>query len=297
MLYVGKAASLRKRVASYFASVNRDRKSEELVSRAASIEPIVVASASEALLLEQQLIKRHRPPLNARLRDDKSYPYIAVTLADEYPRVLFTRERHRTGRPLLRPVRVGAEGAHDARDAQQDLPVPPLRGAGAGPALGRALPRLPHRPLRSPVRRADHARGLPGRDRRRDRLPRGPHEQDRARPRAAHAGGLGATSVRGGRAHPQPAHRRPAPQRAAGRGRRLGHLRRGRARRRGRHRQRAAARRARAGASRSAARTTSRTPRSRARTRCSRASCSSTTTRRSAFRRSCACTPRSPTPT
>ena len=121
-----------KRVASYFASVNRDRKSEELVARAASIEPIVVASASEALLLEQQLIKRHRPPLNARLRDDKSYPYIAVTLADEYPRVLFTRERHRHRRALLRPLRVGAEGAHDARDAQQDLPVPALRGAGAG---------------------------------------------------------------------------------------------------------------------------------------------------------------------
>ena len=62
-------------------------------------------------------------------------------------------------RALLRPVRVGAEGADDARDAQQDLPVPALRGAGAGPALGRAVPRLPHRPLRGALRRADHARG------------------------------------------------------------------------------------------------------------------------------------------
>ena len=51
----------------------------------------------EALILEQNLVKRHRPPFNVRLRDDKSFPYIAVTVADEYPRVMFTRERHRRG--------------------------------------------------------------------------------------------------------------------------------------------------------------------------------------------------------
>ena len=188
-------------------------------------------------------------------------------------------------RALLRPVRVGAEGADDARDAQQDLPVPPLRGPVARPALGRAVPRLPHRPLRSALRRADHARGLPRRDRRCDRVPRGAHEQDRARPRAAHAGGLRAARVRGGRAHPQPADGRAPPQRAAGRGRRHGHLRRGRARGRGRRRQRAAARgagRAHRGAPLALPRERRR---SRARTSCWRASCSTTTTRRSASRR------------
>ena len=51
----------------------------------------------EALHLEQNLVKRHRPPFNVRLRDDKSFPYIAVTVEDEYPRVMFTRERHRRG--------------------------------------------------------------------------------------------------------------------------------------------------------------------------------------------------------
>ena len=51
----------------------------------------------EALHLEQNLVKRHRPPFNVRLRDDKSFPYIAVTVADEFPRVMFTRERHRRG--------------------------------------------------------------------------------------------------------------------------------------------------------------------------------------------------------
>ncbi len=51
----------------------------------------------EALHLEQNLVKRHRPPFNVRLRDDKSFPYIAVTVEDDYPRVMFTRERHRRG--------------------------------------------------------------------------------------------------------------------------------------------------------------------------------------------------------
>jgi excinuclease ABC subunit C len=58
---------------------------------------IVTGSEVEALHLEQNLVKRHRPPFNVRLRDDKSFPYIAVTVQDEYPRVMFTRERHRRG--------------------------------------------------------------------------------------------------------------------------------------------------------------------------------------------------------
>ncbi len=58
---------------------------------------IVTGSEAEALHVEQNLVKRHRPPFNVRLRDDKSFPYIAVTVEDEYPRVMFTRERHRRG--------------------------------------------------------------------------------------------------------------------------------------------------------------------------------------------------------
>src|SRR6478609_531620 len=60
-------------------------------------EFVSAESETEALFLEQNLIKRHRPTFNIRLRDDKSYPYIAVTVGDRYPRVLFTRERHRKG--------------------------------------------------------------------------------------------------------------------------------------------------------------------------------------------------------
>ncbi len=98
VLYVGKAKSLRKRVGSY-ARGDRllDRKTLDLVARVASIESIVVESESEALFLEQNLVKRHRPAFNIRLRDDKSYPFIAVTVGERFPRVLFTRERHRRG--------------------------------------------------------------------------------------------------------------------------------------------------------------------------------------------------------
>ena len=63
----------------------------------ADIEVIVTGNEAEALHVEQNLVKRHRPPFNIRLRDDKSFPYIAVTVEDEYPRVMFTRERHRRG--------------------------------------------------------------------------------------------------------------------------------------------------------------------------------------------------------
>jgi excinuclease ABC subunit C len=68
-----------------------------MASRVEQIETIVTSSEVEALHLEQNLVKRHRPPFNVRLRDDKSFPYIAVTVEDDYPRVMFTRERHRRG--------------------------------------------------------------------------------------------------------------------------------------------------------------------------------------------------------
>jgi excinuclease ABC subunit C len=98
VLYIGKAKSLRPRVRSYFqpSAVPRGTQSE-LLPRVADLEVIVTGNEVEALHLEQNLVKRHRPPFNVRLRDDKSFPYIAVTVEDDYPRVMFTRERHRRG--------------------------------------------------------------------------------------------------------------------------------------------------------------------------------------------------------
>ena len=97
VLYVGKAKSLRARVRSYFQRGDGRVGTAQLASRIADVEVIVTRNEPEALHLEQNLVKRHRPPFNIRLRDDKSFPYIAVTLEDEYPRVMFTRERHRRG--------------------------------------------------------------------------------------------------------------------------------------------------------------------------------------------------------
>ncbi len=98
LLYVGKARSIRKRVASHFSGGNT-----RLTSRIDRIDTLVTANEAEALLAEQSFIKRHRPHFNIRLRDDKSYPYVAVSLDEDYPRVYFTRERHRVGRAYFGP--------------------------------------------------------------------------------------------------------------------------------------------------------------------------------------------------
>ena len=103
VLYVGKAKSLRARVGSYFNRGDGRPGIERMVGRISRIEVIVTSSEAEALHLEQNLVKRHRPPFNVRLRDDKSFPYIAITVADEYPRVMFTRERHRRGTVYFGP--------------------------------------------------------------------------------------------------------------------------------------------------------------------------------------------------
>lgn len=91
VIYVGKAASLKNRVRSYFQSPKAlDPKTRALVEEVADFEVIVTANEHEALLLEDALIKRHRPRYNVRLRDDKRYPYLKLT-ADPFPRLVLTR--------------------------------------------------------------------------------------------------------------------------------------------------------------------------------------------------------------
>ncbi len=91
VLYVGKARNLRKRVSNYFRSSGLDTKTMALVSHIAAIDVTVTNSETEALLLEQNLIKKFRPPYNIQLRDDKTYPYIMLTHKDAYPRLAFYR--------------------------------------------------------------------------------------------------------------------------------------------------------------------------------------------------------------
>jgi excinuclease ABC subunit C len=98
LLYVGKARSIRKRIGSHFSGGE-----PRLTSRIDRIETLVTATEAEALLTEQSFIKRHRPRFNIRLRDDKSYPYVCVSLDEDYPRVYFTREKHRAHRAYFGP--------------------------------------------------------------------------------------------------------------------------------------------------------------------------------------------------
>jgi excinuclease ABC subunit C len=101
-LYVGKARSIRKRVSSHF-SKPATRGVVDMMGQVAEIEFIATETDAEALLAEQEFIKRHRPLFNVRLRDDKSYPYIGISLDEDYPRIYFTRERHRRGRSYFGP--------------------------------------------------------------------------------------------------------------------------------------------------------------------------------------------------
>jgi excinuclease ABC subunit C len=101
-LYVGKAKSIRKRVTSHFGS-RSSRTADEFLARVATIDFVATANEAEALLAEQNFIKRYRPPYNIRLRDDKSYPYIGISLEERFPRVYFTRERHRPERAYFGP--------------------------------------------------------------------------------------------------------------------------------------------------------------------------------------------------
>ncbi len=102
VIYVGKAKSIRKRVGGHFS--NRvTRGDTQMVEIAESIEFVSVNTEAEALLAEQEFIKQYKPRFNIRLRDDKSYPYIAISMDEEFPRVYFTRERHRRDRLYFGP--------------------------------------------------------------------------------------------------------------------------------------------------------------------------------------------------
>jgi excinuclease ABC subunit C len=102
VLYVGKARSIRKRVNSHYTNPST-RGAWELLEEIETIDFVVTETEAEALLAEQTFIRRHRPRYNIRLRDDKSYPYIGISLDEEFPRVYFTREKHRRNRAYFGP--------------------------------------------------------------------------------------------------------------------------------------------------------------------------------------------------
>ena len=98
ILYVGKAKDLKKRIASYFSRQQKDLKTLTLMKGVIDIDITVTHSENEAVLLECNLIKKHRPRYNVLLRDDKSYPYIVITHHPSYPRIdLYRGQRKKNG--------------------------------------------------------------------------------------------------------------------------------------------------------------------------------------------------------
>jgi excinuclease ABC subunit C len=158
ILYVGKAVSLKHRVGSYFGSGQKlTPKIERMVAKIADLEYFVTASEQEALILELNLIKRHRPRYNVRLKDDKTFPYLKIDLNEEWPRVHITRTLKADGGRYFGPFA-------SAKSIRQTLRL--LKGIF--PFLLQAnhrqrhspLPRLPHRQLPGALHRCRQPPGV-----------------------------------------------------------------------------------------------------------------------------------------
>ena len=142
VLYVGRAQNLRNRVRQYWQAGRSQAplRIETSIDRVADVEYTITDSVSEALLLEATLIKRHQPRFNVRLKDDKSYPYIKVTLADDFPRIERTRKL----------VNDGCEQARDvAADTLEEVRVVGERFLTLSLHHARSRVRVIHRKARS----------------------------------------------------------------------------------------------------------------------------------------------------
>lgn len=110
VVYVGKATSVKKRVSSHFSAP--EGKAVEMIAMTERIECVVTRDPAEALITEQQFIRQYRPRFNVLMRDDKTYPFIAISNDEAYPRIYFTREKHKRGRKYFGPY----SDARRARD-------------------------------------------------------------------------------------------------------------------------------------------------------------------------------------
>lgn len=120
IIYVGKAISLKRRVRSYFQSSHQQQiKTKKLVSHIADLEYIITDNELEALILECNLIKEHRPKYNINLKDDKSYPYLKIT-NEKYPRLIITRERRKDGGKYFGPY-TNISAVHETKKLLQEL--------------------------------------------------------------------------------------------------------------------------------------------------------------------------------
>ncbi len=188
LLYVGKARSLRDRVGTYFAASNVDPKVQALVAQISAIEVTVTSSETEALLLEYNLIKAHKPRFNIVLRDDKSFPYIHLYVEHEFARLEFYRgSRSAPGRYFGPFPNAGA--VRETLNQLQKL----FRIRNCARQLLRqpqpSVPAAPDRALLGAVRRTDQPRGVRAGHRRRGQGARGPQRRGAGGAAATHGGG------------------------------------------------------------------------------------------------------------
>lgn len=137
IIYVGKAASLRKRVRSYFSARDADNPRLALLrENIADVDFIVCANEVEALILEANLIKRHHPAFNIEFRDDKSYPYMVVRTEDPYPRVMFQRGQRRKGAVYYGPFAHAGAVRETISTLRKVFPFRACRGREPGKSTG-----------------------------------------------------------------------------------------------------------------------------------------------------------------
>ena len=157
VIYVGKAKNLRARVRSYFLEASQaNAKTGSLMREAVDVDYILVANEHEALALENNLIKQRKPRFNILLRDDKTYPYIKLTLADRYPKVFVTRRLRQGRQRLLRPLLSRQSGPSRRRPDPSQLPDAQLQGRPV-PLSSAPLPAVLHQALPRTLREgSDH---------------------------------------------------------------------------------------------------------------------------------------------
>ena len=200
VLYVGKARNLKNRVSTYFSgSKAHGGKTMAMVAQIASIEVTATASETEALLLEYNLIKRHRPRYNVTLRDDKSFPYLYITTEQDYPRISLLSRHSQAAGAILRSVSQRARDPRDRVAAAEAVPAASMQRLVLRKPLA-AVPAVPDQALLRSVRRPDLGRELQAGRRGCDQgAGRARCGADR-RSRAAHGGGRAAARVRTRRA-------------------------------------------------------------------------------------------------
>ena len=212
VLYVGKAKSLRKRMRQYTSGHDEREKIPLMMEQVASFDYVVTSTEVESLVLEKNLIKQFKPPYNVDYRDDKSYPFIALTLDDPFPAIKFTREKHKPGTRYFGPytdARAARETDRHRAPHRADLPRDLRRvEARHRPRRRRRRPRRASTttsasvpgPCVGAITREEYAENVaPHRA-----LPLGQARRPRGRTRAPHARGRRRARLRARRALPQP---------------------------------------------------------------------------------------------